>query len=539
MFVVLRAANRAVGDHNIGRNGGAVSVALKLRPAQRGFHRFVDEHRISAFLARRQYGKTTTVAGVALKKMMRTRGHTVVFGSAKLSLSREIVRKEAQIMQQALSGLRDAQNRLRLTENGRTLPADLDADAFAGIFEAQRLEFRFYHSNGDSDYSRTKVVALLPDTVGETGDLMLDEVGRVKNFREVWEAVSPIISSNPEFRCTLTTTPPPDDTHYSFELLAPPIGVDFMPNPEGNAYVSELGIHVLRVDAYDAFAGGVGLYDDNTGKPITPEEHRRQAHDKDAWDRNYGVKFVMGGSAACSLLLLDTAQRRGLGKCQCFLVDDEMGFENAVRWLQANLTAARVGIGVDWATTEKAVSNPTSVTVTEEDGAGFIERAVFVWKTSDPDVAEDRLVRIVEAVNGRKAGGRARRLCQDATSEKYFCERIKKRLRSLVPVVNLVGSETIERPGGERMTMKQFLGAQYVGVLEDNNLTLPPDRYLREDHRLVKRDRGSFVCDPDAQGRHGDTFDSGKNSVQALKSRGGDAYAVQAVAVGSYQGGSQ
>ena len=95
-----------------------MSAALRLRPAQRRFHRFVDQHRISAFLARRQYGKTTTVAGVALKKMMRTRGHTVIFGSAKLSLSREIVRKEAQIMQAALGGLRDAQaaNRLRLVD---------------------------------------------------------------------------------------------------------------------------------------------------------------------------------------------------------------------------------------------------------------------------------------------------------------------------------------------------------------------------------------------------------------------------------------
>src|SRR5690349_20409517 len=173
-----------------------MSVALQLRAGQRRFHRFVDEHRISAFLARRQYGKTTTVAGVALKKMMRTRGHTVVFGSAKLSLSREIVRKEAQIFQSALAGLRSEADsaRLKLTDAGKPIPANISADDFADVVEAQRFEFRFYHSNNASDYSRTKVVALLPDTVGETGDLITDEVGRVKNWRDAGEDIMPIIS---------------------------------------------------------------------------------------------------------------------------------------------------------------------------------------------------------------------------------------------------------------------------------------------------------------------------------------------------------
>lgn len=514
-----------------------MSAALKLRAAQRRFHQFVDEHRISAFLARRQYGKTTTVAGVALKKMMRTRGHTVIFGSAKLSLSREIVRKEAQIMQASLLGLKaEARMRFVNSADGKTIPKQIDPDEFAGIFEAQRLEFRFYHSNSESDYSRTKVVALQPDAVGETGDLMLDEVGRVKNFREVWEAVKPIISSNPEFRCTLTTTPPPDDTHYSFELLSPPIGLDFQPNPDGNSYVSDLGVHVLRVDAFDAFAGGVPLYDDNTGEALTPEEHRRRDHDKEAWDRNYGVKFIIGGTAACGLLFLDTAQRRGIGNCQCFVIQDDSDFDRAILWLAQNLTANKVGLGVDWATTEKAVSNPTSVAVVEREGSGFIIRAVFVWKTNDPEVAEERLTKIVRTINERAKGGRARRLCQDFTSEKYFGKRIKKLLGGLVPVQNIVGSETIEMPGGEKITMKQFTGSQYVAELEDNHLTLPPERYLREDHRLPKKEKGNFVCEADAQGRHGDTFDACKLGVHALITKG-EGKAIPS-AVGTHSGGT-
>ena len=82
-----------------------MSGTLKLRTGQRAFLRLIDEQRLTAFLARRQYGKTTTFAAVALMKMMKRRDHTVIFGSAKLNLSREIVRKEAAILQKAIDDL--------------------------------------------------------------------------------------------------------------------------------------------------------------------------------------------------------------------------------------------------------------------------------------------------------------------------------------------------------------------------------------------------------------------------------------------------
>jgi hypothetical protein len=136
----------------------------------------------------------------ALKKMMKTPGHTVIFGSVKLDLGREIVRKESAEIQKAFLLLAEmakkAKAKLDMVEDGSDKSiALLDADALAGIYEAQRLEFRLYHSN--SVYSRTKVVALTPDAVGETGDLIMDEIGRAKRFREVLEAVMPIIASNP------------------------------------------------------------------------------------------------------------------------------------------------------------------------------------------------------------------------------------------------------------------------------------------------------------------------------------------------------
>lgn len=510
---------------------------LKLRTGQRGFMRGIEEHRMVALLARRQYGKTTIFSAIALKKMMRKRGHTVIFGSAKLSLAREIVRKEAAIIQSAIMGMQqeaEAAAGMVTVNDGRTGKAveKLGEDDFAEMFEAQRLEFRFWHTR--SIYSRTKVVALLPDTVGETGDLMADEIGRVKNWREVWEAIEPIVSSDPEFRVLFCTTPPPDDTHYSFEMLAPPIGVDFPVNPAGNWYRSELGVWVLRIDAFDAWADGVPVYDMEKGKALTPEEHRKRAHDKDAWDRNYGVRFVIGGTAAVGILQLDTAQRRGIGKCACVQIETDDDMDRALQFLAVRLGSGKVGLGWDLATTEKETSNPSAFTVTEENGVEWSGIVTFTWKTNDPAIAEDRAERIIDTVARRPAGGKARALCVDATNERYFAVGIQRKFRAKVPVVLVIGSETIQRPGMEEpMTMKQFLGSMLVSEIDDNHATLPPERYLRDDFRLVKRDRGSFNASLGPEGQHGDTFDAHKLALWALKRRGADAQAT-AMQVGNY-----
>ena len=491
---------------------------FKVRAGQREFERGVEAHRIAGLLARRQYGKTTIAGRIALKKMMKTAGHTVVFGSVKLDLGREIVRKESAELQriiQALAGMVPASNLLDVTTDAGKSVAGLNADDFADLYEACRLEMRLYHSK--SVFSRTKVVALTPDAVGETGDVILDEVGRVKKFRDVWEAVRPIISSNPEFRCILTTTPPPDDTHYSFDLLAPPIADEMPISAKGNWYRSELGVWVLRITAWDAYADDIPLYDDDTGEPISPDESRARDHDKDAWDRNYGCKFVIGGTSACGLVQLDTAQRRGIGQCALFIIHDDRDFQSALAQMSRLLTDGRVGLGWDTATTTKATSNPSAFAVAEEHGIETIVRAVFVWKTADPEVAMERARQIVQAIRRRPAGP-ARGLCIDATNERYFAQTARKDLASDLPVELVIASETTEIPGQpEPITMKQLLGGELVAELDDNHLWLPPERYLREDWRLVKKEKGQFVCDPDSEGRHGDTFDAAKLARRALR----------------------
>jgi hypothetical protein len=518
-------------------NGAAGTPSFAVRSGQREFERGVDVHRISGFLCRRQYGKTTTAGRIALKKMMRTAGHTVVFGSVKLDLGREIVRKESAAMQKAVSLMMQAARTGGLqmdvidAQGGKSVAA-VNADDWAELYEATRLEFRLWHDR--TVYSRTKVVALTPDAVGETGDLILDEVGRVKNFREVWEAVKPIISSNPAFRCLLTTTPPPDDTHFSFELLAPPIGTEFPINPKGNWYQSELGVWILRVDAADAFADGIPLYDDDTGKPQSPEESRAREFDKDAWDRNYGVKFVLGGTAAVGLVQLDHAMRKGAElRCAHFSVTEDVELAAALEHIRTRVGDGRIGIGVDWATTEKDSSNPTAVAVVEERGAELVALATLTWKTADPKVAIGRLRQCIQAVNGRQRGGRARRVCQDATSERYHCVNVRRDLGTLCPIQDVVGSETVEQTNGEKATRKAILGAQLAGLFTDNRIAIPADRYVKDDVRRVKRHKGSFDAELGPNGEHGDVFDALKLAAEAVTSNAGAITTMEGIAVGT------
>jgi hypothetical protein len=112
--------------------------------------------------------------------------------------------------------------------------------------------------------------------------VLLDEVAFIRNLRELMNALLPVITADKSFKLILSTTPPEfDDTHYSFELLAPPAGLEFKPNPEGNWYTSDSGIRVHRADAFDTVLGGKKIFDLKSGAEITPNEAFQRAPNKD------------------------------------------------------------------------------------------------------------------------------------------------------------------------------------------------------------------------------------------------------------------
>jgi len=420
---------------------------------------------------------------------------------------------------------------------------------FTNLFKQQRLEFRVYHS--PTEYSRTKVIAPNIATARSwSGTVLLDEVAFIRNFRELITALLPVISADKQFKLILSTTPPEfDDTHYSFELLAPPAGLKFEPRAEGNWYTSESHIRVHRADAFDTALAGKKIYDLKTGAEISPAEAFNRAPNKDGHRIAHWLTWMLGGSAACDLLRLRTAQERGINQSQNFHINSDADMVPALNWLVGNIgdnaanigrdaalrrpwtsqrdvptenTARqslappiRIGLGFDVATTTKGKSNPSVVSIMEERGPEWIVRARFIWKTNDPATANVRLTAILNVL--QRCNIRPRALAQDATNERYYAEQNRQAFRSRLPVILVVASAAVNKPGLDKPTnWKEYLSNQLVAKLDDNNLTLPPDDYTRLDYRLVMKDRGKFICEPNDQGMHGDCFDADKLAGHAL-----------------------
>ena len=211
------------------------------------------------------------------------------------------------------------------------------ASDFTSLFKQQRLEFRVYHS--PTEYSRTKVIAPNIATARSwSGTVLLDEVAFIRNFRELITALLPVISTDKQFKLILSTTPPEfDDTHYSFELLAPPADVKFEPKAEGNWYTSQSQVRVHRADAFDTALAGKKIFDLKTENEISPAEAFQRAPNKDGHRIAHFLTWMLGGSAACDLARLTTAQERGLNQCKNFMIEHAAEMTSGLNWLSQNL----------------------------------------------------------------------------------------------------------------------------------------------------------------------------------------------------------
>lgn len=506
-----------------------IQPLIRLRRGQKASFRHPAG--ILGMICRRQYGKSYRLGAEAIDVMMETAGITCIFMSAAVKLGQENLRKEAEIWRGLVKSFREAGENLTTTADD-DFGDMLDADAVADLMEHSKLEVKLWHDN--ATYSRSLVIAANPDTaVGFTGWLFLDEVGRMPNFRDVWEAAEPFAASNPQFRIRLATTPPPDDAHHSYEILAPPVGLEFPVNPDGNFYRSEAGILIHRVDAWDAAADGIPIYDSETREPITPEQAREKAWDKTAWDRNFGCQFLRNtGQAAISTTDLNHAQARGKDEGIAVAMFEQIPtdageLDTMIRsylppdWAR-KIGGGQVGLGLDLATSDKERSNPSSLTVTEKRG-DLITRLVFAFKSRDEFVTQ----RIVELVieDLERAGKRAKGLSIDASNEVFFAQAVKRRLAGRIRVHLVKGGETMTYRG-EKSTPKIVLGNLYANAFADGRMLLPAGRWLAEDHRLVRRVGGSFEAPVLPDGRHADTFDSGKLAQWTLE--GGSTGETQA-----------
>ncbi len=470
---------------------------------------------IFILLWRRQTGKTEVLSTWALQTMLARPGETVILASASLNVGGEVAIRAATVFWEVLERLRQRFKALRPEAEGSIIET---FDELQAAFIAGKLEVRFVHPGGK--VSRLKVLAPNPATArGFTGTVFLDEIGFIRDFAALWDAVEPITSSDPTFRLIMCTTPPADAGHYSHELLVPPTGLTFEEvTPEGVWYRSEAGIMVHRVDAWDACEAGALLYHPETREPLDADEHRAIALDKEAWDRNYGLTLATAGTTACSLAALHFAQQRPeAAHCIAFEGELPADWRERLGEIQEPVT-----LGFDVATTEKKTSNPSAITVLEKVGTDFAARLVFRWKTNDPKVSTAILREVVMAL-------KVRRLSIDATNERFYAKAVRDELSRLCPIELVVSSENIT-VGLVDMPTKTYLGNLLVNALDDGQLVLPADRWVRQDFRLVRKVRGGFDAEVDGSGNHADSFDSTKLALHGWMSPARGAFNDETIA---------
>jgi hypothetical protein len=497
--------------------------------------------------------KSTTLGSMAFDAMSVAPGQSVIAASASLLVGSELVsmalsateqairiRQEADALKSALQHSADAKSVNLVAANSETgkVYRGITDDDYTDLYSSKRLEFRLYFDK--TKYSRLLVIAPNPATArGWGGSVFRDEqqFTHPELERELQTATGPIIDTDPTFRLIYASNLCGDDRHPGYEMTLPREVTAFQPDPKGHFYISQTGILVHRVDLADAYAAGHTLFDKKSGKPMSLEASLADMT-PNARKWNYMLIHEAGGSAAVDALALHSAQQRGVGKCASIYCDSDLDFVKALSWLTDHLVPKlHTGIGFDIATTTGGMSNPSSLTVSQRAGIEFTSPLNVLWKTRDPKLARERITAVVRAC--KEVGAPARRLAIDASSERYFAEETRQELAGMVPVELVINGSTVEPlPAGyeNSINYKTYLGDLYVAEINDNHCILPPELYFKKDHRTVIKDRGSYNCEVDSDGGHGDTFDSGKLSLYAIKS-GAGTLSWQAVSTSKTESG--
>lgn len=180
-----------------------------------------------------------------------------------------------------------------------------------------------------------------------------------------------------------------------------------------------------------------------------------------------------------------------------------------------HLKGGKVCLGLDVASTIEDKSNPSSLTVMEQWEGVYYERLVVRWKTEDMDVMESMIRHVLDPVQKsyRKA------LVVDKSNEKFAANKLRKMLAGEIRVIGFAGNNTVIFEG-EKTDAKTAMGSAYCAALEDGIIAMPAGKWLRDDHRLVKRNGAKFECKPDKDGNHADTFDSGKLAYWGFVGKG-------------------
>ena len=509
-----------------------------------------QQRRIVGYYWARRCRKSTTLGDIYFQDMSLEPGRTVIGCSASLLLGKELIGmtltaiEQAEILAAEAAAVRASiesnaeENSLVFkianSKTGKEYKTRLNADQYTDLYQSRTMELRLYFDRGS--YSRLLILAPSIQTFRSYRALVgLDEPGYMPSaqFKDLMDSADAMMRDTPDRKMILACNLCLEDTHPWFtitmprEITAADEEDEFPPNPEGHLYIGQTGMLIHRVALKDAYAAGHQLFDDQ-GAPMDYEAAKKFPAMRSGWNVSYALIHKAGGASVIDIVAMITAQRRGIGQCHFVYVDSDAEFRRALTLLAGSLTDGPVGIGFDVATTTAEVSNPSCVNVREKKANDRFDRLVVIWKERKPQIARERLQAIVQCVRNRPAGGPARKLCIDASNERYFAEETADLLAPLIPVQLVIAGNTVEpRPPGYSdrdgsVNYKTWLGDTEAALINDGRVAKPADEYVKTDCRLVMKDSGRYVCVPDPQtGAHGDTFDGGKYAEFALTTTAG------------------
>jgi phage FluMu gp28-like protein len=338
-------------------------------------------------------------------------------------------------------------------------------------YENMRFEVRIKMTvNGQTRIGRIKVLAANPRTArGFSGDLILDEFAFHEDSAAIWEAAEPILSSNAEFLCRIASTG--NGKFNMFYRMSAGDGPS-----DGTPFLSRAGFAVSRVTRTEAHRMGVKVYDPNTRQPITPEEARKKALDKAAYDQNYECQFRDENMALLTHNLISAAER------SLITIDEQ-------EWSQASLSRmyrahGSLFVGNDIGRTRDL----SSVPVLEVEGRS---KRVIAWlKMSAMRLpAQRRQLEIVCKMP------RFRKYCGDMTGlGTGLVEELQEKFGTWrIEGVNFASTERVsarimaEGRKAETARVTEIMATNLLGEFEDRTIEIPNDPELRDDLRKPEK----------------------------------------------------
>jgi phage FluMu gp28-like protein len=399
----------------------------------------------------RQIGKSYTLAAWAVDRLLRFPGRLVTVLSNSRDNGAEFVIKAEEICRAlgvAIEGVETESNADEL--NGRQ---DLSEDL---KYEAMRFEIKI---TVGGITGRIKVLAANPRTArGFSGDLILDEFAFHEDSQAIWEAAEPIISSNPDFLCRISSTG--NGKRNMFYQL-----------------VSRGDIPYNRMRRSDAHAmGALRIHSIISGKEITPDEARRQSADKRAYDQNYECTFADENAALLTQELISAAERAMIP------IDEQEWSVNSLQ--RMHRAEGDIYVGQDFA----RVGDLSVQAVFEK--VGRVKRMIGLLT-----MQEMRIKQQFDEFERLGLLPKFRRACFDMTGnglglfemaeEKFGTDRIEGvNFSSTEPVTDRIRSEGRKAPTAK---VTEIMATNLVAEFEDKTIEITPDPALRDDLRKPEK----------------------------------------------------